>query len=353
MPTRHKGKVHDLPLEDFTKDDPDDSDFDVSHSAPRARPTRIKSRSKKPKHKSSHPKPPRRNRDYDSSSVVSDGDSIESDEPFTEDEASDDPPDTNPRTGRPTRRITKRKTANYAESDSNDESDDDDDDDVDDIDELQASPTKRLHLKAEHLDEDEPKQSLIVTLSVPPEKLRAIMQTRLSRRLRTRSISQSAPAHHQTRRSGRHSEEPEPLLELSNSGMPRYATGGKSTAKTASKAPARTGSKAPAKTVVNVPSVLIEESQESASIAPPKDADDSDGEPQNDITVLVESIETPGDPHDAEQHSDDEEKAASEKADEADDDDDDEDGPVRRPSRAMARKVRRTPSLESMLTHPE
>ena len=344
MPTRHKGKVHDLPLEDFTKDDPDDSDFDDSHT--RARPARPKSRSKRSKPKSSRPKPARRTRDYDSSSVVSDDQSIETDEPFTEDDEFDDPPETNPRTGRPTRRTTKRTNANYAESDSNDESDEDDDDADDDVDELQqTSPAKHLDLKPEH-DDEEQQPSLIVTLSLAPEKLQAIMNTRSSRRLRARSQSNPAAEPYQPRRSSRLSREPEELQELTNSFNVRITTGGKSTPKTAAKAPARTSGKAPAKTsgkapaktAVKAPSTIIEESQESGSMVAQKDADDSDGERQNDTTVLVESIETPGESHDAEQPTDDEDKGASDKAD--DDDDDDEEGPVRRLSRAMPRKVR-------------
>lgn len=344
MPTRHKGKVHEAPLEDFLKSDSNDSDFDEAST--RVRPSRPKSHSKKSKSKkSSRPKPPRRtNREYDSSSVVSDDQSIESDEPFTEDDL-DDPPELNPRTGRPTRNTAKRTTATYAEPESNDDSNTDDSDDSDDnIDELQQpSPQKNNRQKA----------SLIVTLTVAPEKLQAItMDTRSSRRLRGRSRSasvQPAAEGYHTRRSSRLSAEPETLLELGDNNKARVTTGGKSPmkapAKTAGKVPAKTSGKVPAKTSGKVPakavkhpgvSVILEESEESFLPVAQADANDSDGEQQDNTTILVESIETPDEPANVEHLTDDEDEGPLIIPA---DDDDDEEGPVRRTSRTKTRKV--------------
>jgi ATPase family AAA domain-containing protein 2 len=343
MPTRHKGKVHETPLEDFLKSDSDDSDFDDASA--HARPSRPKSHSKKSKkQKSSRPKPLRRpNREYDSSSVVSDDESIESDEPFTEGEL-DEPPELNPRTGRPTRNTAKRTAATYAEPDSNEDSSIGESDNSDDnLDELQQpSPQKR----------NRPKPSLIVTLSVAPEKLQAItMNTRSSRRLRGRSQSasvQPVAEGHQTRRSSRLSAEPEPLLELGRDNKARVTVGGKSPmkapAKTSGKTPAKTSGKAPSKTsgkvpakAVKLPSIIMEASQESSIPVVQTEANESDGERQN-TTVLVESIETPDEPLTVQHLTDDEDQGANiTPAD--DDDDDDEDGPVRRPSRTKSRKV--------------
>ena len=54
---RHKGKVHEAPLEDFLKSDSNDSDFDEAST--RVRPSRPKSHSKKSKSKkSSRPQAP-------------------------------------------------------------------------------------------------------------------------------------------------------------------------------------------------------------------------------------------------------------------------------------------------------
>jgi hypothetical protein len=115
-----RGKIHEVPLENFNKDDSNDSDFEEAPLRPRSSKKSRHRKSKKSKSRPSH-KPSGRRERYasDSDDVVSETDDEASDD-FSEASESDEPVKLN-QSGRPTRRITEVKGVNYEESDVSDE----------------------------------------------------------------------------------------------------------------------------------------------------------------------------------------------------------------------------------------
>lgn len=250
MSNRNKRKLENF---DPNQSDPEDLDYGAS---PPPKPQR---RSKK----SGLPRPKKRQRYGDSDDDIEDDeeDSIEEDS-FGDESEDEEDVDINPRTGRASRKVTKRAVKYEESSDEEggiEQSVERDEDDDEDRDELGSSPEKSRGDK---------RRSLIVTLKLPSSSAgimsssagarRSSRQT--SRGLRGSSEGPSGPSG--TRRSSRLShDETEPLVELTHSGRHASVTReGTRSPEPSYARPTRGG-----KGMKKPPSAIMEASQETSS----------------------------------------------------------------------------------------
>lgn len=241
-------------LEQFDPNQSDPEDLDYGASPPPKPQRRVKKTGK-----SSRPSKRQRYGDSDDDIEDDDEDSIEEDS--FGDASDDEDVEVNPRTGRASRKVTK-KAVNYEESDEDDEDKDDiedSDEDDDGRDELADSPEKPRRAE---------RQSLIVKLKLPPGSSTAMPSSsapRRSSRAASRGLrgSSEAPAGPSgTRRSSRIShDDSEPLVELTTSGRHASVTreGTRSPEPFAAR-PTRGG-----KGLKKPPSAIMEASQETSS----------------------------------------------------------------------------------------
>ncbi|QDS72363.1 hypothetical protein FKW77_008191 [Venturia effusa] len=209
-------------LEDFDPNasDPNDSDFEEAAARPSSHRRRPNSQKKASRaiSKGHRRDKKRRRANSDDSDIVDDDEEI-SEAPFTESEEEEEELELNPRTGRAVRSAVK-KEVKYEESDVDDEIDEIEET-ADEEDELVHTPQKnRVSRRTQQPAQPAERPKLIVRLPFENwSSLRSssVPQTRRSTRSRTANPP-PVTAMRATRKSSRISQEPEPHMELTNSG---------------------------------------------------------------------------------------------------------------------------------------
>jgi ATPase family AAA domain-containing protein 2 len=215
---RSNVKIHEVPLEQFTKSDPEDSDFELEPKRARAGgASKAPSRHRKKKSRSDKAHLKRRRREsYESDEEIEESD-LDSGGSLSIGDDSDEEVEINPRTGRPFRTTQKEKSLNYAESDASSSHSEDIEDGSDSDEGIR--PPKRHR--------SEQPTSLIVTLRLSPILLKKAFEPESMAVKKTRGSRAPSEPRVVSRRSARLSAEPEEMFELAETGRPRRLGGKK------------------------------------------------------------------------------------------------------------------------------